>query len=101
MGLGFALSEELIVEDGVIQNPTMRGLGVMRAHHMPELEIIFVEEHEPEGPFGAKGVGEIGLLPTAPAVANALYCFDGIRRYKLPMKDSPAGRAIVGGKSKS
>jgi CO/xanthine dehydrogenase Mo-binding subunit len=99
MGLGFALSEELIVENGVIQNPTLRGLGVMRAHHMPEIEIIFVEEHEPEGPFGAKGVGEIGLLPTAPAVANALYCFDGVRRYKLPMKDSPAGRAIVGKKS--
>jgi xanthine dehydrogenase molybdenum-binding subunit len=101
MGLGFALSEELIVEGGVIQNPTLRGLGVMRAQHMPELEILFVEEHEPEGPFGAKGVGEIGLLPTAPAVANALYSFDGVRRYKLPMKDSPAGRAITGGKAKS
>jgi xanthine dehydrogenase molybdenum-binding subunit len=99
MGLGFALSEELVVENGVIQNPTLRGLGVMRAHHMPEVEILFVEEHEPEGPFGAKGVGEIGLLPTAPAVANALYRFDGVRRYKLPMKDSPAGRAIAGRKS--
>jgi xanthine dehydrogenase molybdenum-binding subunit len=41
-------------------------------------------------------VGEIGLLPTAPAVANALYRFDGVRRTRLPMKDSPAGRAILG-----
>jgi xanthine dehydrogenase molybdenum-binding subunit len=100
MGLGFALSEELIVENGEIQNPTLRGLGVLRAQHMPALEILFVEEPEPEGPFGAKGVGEIGLLPTAPAVANALYRFDGIRRHALPMKDSPAGRAIVGQKER-
>jgi xanthine dehydrogenase molybdenum-binding subunit len=100
MGLGFALSEELIVEGGVVQNPTLRGLGVVRAQHMPAIDILFVEEHEPEGPFGAKGVGEIGLLPTAPAVANALYRHDGIRRYKLPMKDSPAGRAILGLKQK-
>jgi xanthine dehydrogenase molybdenum-binding subunit len=101
MGLGYALSEELVVEGGVPQNPTLRGLGIIRAQHMPELELIFVEEHEPEGPFGAKGVGEIGLLPTAPAVAAALYQFDGVRRYRLPMKDTPAGRAILGIKNKA
>jgi xanthine dehydrogenase molybdenum-binding subunit len=100
MGLGFALSEELVVEAGQIQNPTLRGVGVLRAQWMPELEILFVEEHEPEGPFGAKGVGEIGLLPTAPAVANALYQFDHVRRLQLPMKDSPAGRYIMGVKEK-
>jgi xanthine dehydrogenase molybdenum-binding subunit len=96
MGLGYALSEELILDGGEVQNPTLRGIGVIRAQHMPKLELIFVEEPEPEGPFGAKGVGEIGLLPTAPAVANALYRHDGVRRRTLPMKDSPAGRAIVG-----
>ena len=96
MGLGFALSEELVVEGGVIQNPTLRGVGILRAQWMPKMEILFVEEHEPEGPFGAKGVGEIGLLPTAPAVANALARFDGNRRTRLPMKDSPAGRYIAG-----
>jgi selenium-dependent xanthine dehydrogenase len=100
MGLGFALSEELIVEGGVIQNPTLRGVGVLRAQWMPKIDIVFVEEHEPEGPFGAKGVGEIGLLPTAPAVANALARFDGVRRTKLPMKDSPAARHIMGVKEK-
>jgi xanthine dehydrogenase molybdenum-binding subunit len=94
MGLGYALSEELVMEGGVPQNPTMRGVGVLRAAQMPKLELIFVEEPEPEGPFGAKGVGEIGLLPTAPAVAGALYRFDGVRRFTLPMKDSPAARAI-------
>ncbi|HEY2748264.1 MAG TPA: molybdopterin cofactor-binding domain-containing protein, partial [Polyangia bacterium] len=98
MGLGFALSEELVVNDGVIKNPTLRGIGVLRAQWMPRIDILFVEEAEPEGPFGAKGVGEIGLLPTAPAVANALYRYDGIRRTALPMKDSPAARFISGKK---
>ena len=96
MGLGFALSEELIVDGGLVQNPTLRGIGVLRAQWMPRIDILFVEEAEPEGPFGAKGVGEIGLLPTAPAVANALYRFDGVRRHALPMKDSPAARHIMG-----
>ncbi len=94
MGLGYALSEELVMKDGVPQNPTLRGVGVLRAAQMPKIELHFVEEAEPEGPFGAKGVGEIGLLPTAPAVAGALYRFDGVRRMTLPMKDSPAARAI-------
>ena len=55
-------------------------------------------ETEPEGPFGAKGVGEIGLVPTAGAVAGALAAFDGIRRTRLPMIDSPAARAMSVGK---
>ncbi len=58
-----------------------------------------IEDKHPDGPYGAKGVGEIGLVPTAPAVANALYKFDGIRRFTLPMKESPAARAIRGGAS--
>jgi xanthine dehydrogenase molybdenum-binding subunit len=94
MGLGYALSEELVMEGGVPKNATLRGVGVLRAAQMPKLELHFIEEPEPEGPFGAKGVGEIGLLPTAPAVAGALYRFDGVRRFTLPMKDSPAARAI-------
>lgn len=97
MGLGYALSEELICDDrGMPVNGTMRGLGVMRARHVPPIEVILVEEHEPEGPFGAKGVGEIGLVPTAGAVQGALHAFDGIRRYELPMKTSPAALPIVG-----
>ena len=69
-----------------------------RARDMPTVEVVLVEEHEPEGPFGAKGVGEIGLVPTAGAVAGALYMHDKIRRYTLPMKDSPAGKAITVGR---
>jgi len=96
MGLGYALTEELKLKNGVPESFKLRSLGLLRAKDMPETEIILVEEHEPEGPFGAKGVGEIGLVPTAGAVAAALYKFDGIRRYSLPMKDSAAARAILG-----
>jgi CO/xanthine dehydrogenase Mo-binding subunit len=72
----------------------LRDLGVLRARDMPEVKVLLIEEPEPEGPFGAKGVGEIGLVPTAAAVAGALYAYDGIRRYSLPMRDSPAARAM-------
>jgi len=100
MGLGFALSEDLPCEDGWPVTYKMREIGVMRARDMPTVEVILVEDHEPEGPFGAKGVGEIGLVPTAGAVAGALYAHDGERRYRLPMKESPAGKAISVGKIK-
>ena len=94
MGLGYALTEELPCKDGMPVTFKLRDLGVLRAQHMPEVEVILVEDPEPEGPFGAKGVGEIGLVPTAGAVAGALAAFDGVRRTRLPMKDSPAARAI-------
>lgn len=88
MGLGYALSEELQLEGGFPKDATMRKIGVLRAHETPEIEVILVEEPEPMGPFGARGVGEIGLVPTAPAVAGALYKFDGRRRTVLPMRDN-------------
>jgi CO/xanthine dehydrogenase Mo-binding subunit len=94
MGLGYALTEELKLVEGMPQSFAIRSLGLLRAADMPEVKVILVESGEPEGPFGAKGVGEIGLVPTAGAVANALCRFDGIRRYTLPMKDSPAARAV-------
>jgi len=94
MGLGYALTEELPCRDGVPVTFDVRRIGVLRAQHMPSVEVILIEEPEPEGPFGAKGVGEIGLVPTAGAVAAALQAFDGVRRMTLPMKDSPAARAI-------
>lgn len=97
MGLGYALTEEFRVDKGVPQTLTVNSQGLLRARHMPEVEIIFVEAAHPDGPYGAKGVGEIGLVPTAPAVACALYKYDGIRRFTLPMKDSPAATRLRGG----
>jgi xanthine dehydrogenase molybdenum-binding subunit len=98
MGLGYALTEELPCVDGMPVTFKLRDLGVLRARDMPKVEVILVEDPEPEGPFGAKGVGEIGLVPTAAAVAGALEAFDGVRRYTLPMKDSPAARAMSVGR---
>lgn len=85
MGLGYAISEELVLESGKPKSTMLRKCGILRARDMPEMEIIGVEVPDPYGPYGAKGVGEIGLVPTAGAVANALYQYDGERRYTLPM----------------
>jgi selenium-dependent xanthine dehydrogenase len=101
MGLGYALTEELECRDGMPVTFKLRDLGVLRARDMPEIEVILVEDPEPEGPFGAKGVGEIGLVPTAPAVAGALEAFDGIRRHRLPMRDSAAARAMSVGRRRT
>jgi aldehyde oxidoreductase len=86
MGLGYAVSEDLPMENGRPKSTMLRKCGILRAKEMPEMEIIGVEVPDPYGPYGAKGVGEIGLVPTAGAVANALYQFDGVRRNKLPMR---------------
>ncbi|HEX6972943.1 MAG TPA: selenium-dependent xanthine dehydrogenase [Vicinamibacterales bacterium] len=98
MGLGYALTEELRLDEGMPVTFRLRDIGVLRARDMPEIDVILVEDPEPEGPFGAKGVGEIGLVPTAGAVAGALEAYDGVRRYTLPMRDSPAARAMSVGK---
>ena len=95
MGLGQALSEEYVVVDGLPVTTTLKSLNIIPPTGMPPVECLFVEEHQPEGPYGAKGVGEIGLVPTAAAVANALHAYDGRWRTALPMKDSPAARAAV------
>ena len=95
MGLGQALSEEFVVEGGVPQTETLKSLHIIPPEGMPPIEAILVEVPQPEGPFGAKGVGEAALVPTAAAVRAALQAFDGIHRTRLPMKDSPAAVAAV------
>ena len=85
MGLGYALTEDLPMKDGYLVHDKYRKLGVLKAHETPEIVVKGVEVKDPVGPYGAKGIGEIGLVPTAGAVANALYQFDKIRRYKLPL----------------
>jgi xanthine dehydrogenase molybdenum-binding subunit len=97
MGLGYAISEEVVMESGRPQSTMLRKMGILRARDMPEMEIIGVEVPDPYGPYGAKGVGEIGLVPTAGAVANALYQFDGVRRNTLPMRIPKKGLVKRGG----
>ncbi len=94
MGLGYAISEEVVLVDGRPKSTMLRKCGILRAKEMPDMEVIGVEVPDPYGPYGAKGVGEIGLVPTAGAVANALYQFDGVRRTRLPM-DLPKKRRIT------
>ncbi|MGV8041828.1 MAG: selenium-dependent xanthine dehydrogenase [Thermoanaerobaculaceae bacterium] len=90
MGLGYALTEDLPCEGGRPVSTRMRDLGILPAAAMPEVEVILLEVPDPVGGYGSKGVGEIGLVPTAGAVASALWAYDGIRRTSLPMCDAPA-----------
>lgn len=97
MGLGYALTEDCPSEGSRLQFKDLRPFGVLRAHQVPEIEVILVEEPDPNGPWGAKGVGEIGLVPTAPAVAGALRSFDGEFRTVLPMRDVGLEQRIAKG----
>ena len=85
MGMGYALSEKLPLKDGRLTSERMSKLGLPKAKDVPEIKVISVECADVIGPFGAKGVGEIGTIPTAPAIANAFCRYDGQRRYTLPL----------------
>lgn len=85
MGLGYAISENLPMTEGRLDSSKLRDCGILRAKEMPEMEILGIEIPDTYGPYGGKGVGEIGLVPTAAAVANALCQYDGKRRRNLPM----------------
>ena len=86
MGLGYALTEDLPMKNGYLLSDKYRDLGILRAHETPKIIVKGVEVKDPVGPYGAKGIGEIGLVPTAGAIANALCKFDGKQRFKLPMR---------------
>ncbi|WP_307755542.1 selenium-dependent xanthine dehydrogenase [uncultured Cloacibacillus sp.] len=92
MGLGYALTENFDLKDCVPQNK-YGTLGLMRANQIPNIEAIYVEKKELlDVAYGAKGIGEISTIPTAPAVAGAYYAVDHIFRTKLPLKDTPYSR---------
>jgi len=95
MGLGYALSEDFPCTDGVPDSLLLKDLGILKAKDTPEIEVILVEVADEVGGYGSKGVGEIGLVPTAGAVAGALHAYDGKRRFRLPMTDAPAARPSV------
>ena len=85
MGLGYALSENLLTDNGYLVKAGMKDLGILRSTEMPEVKVIGIEEKDPVGPYGAKGIGEIGMVPTAAAVAGAYYTYDGKKRTRLPL----------------
>ena len=85
MGLGFALTEVMPIKEGVPQ-VKFGTLGLFRAPNVPEIEPIIVEKNKADLAYGAKGVGEITVIPTAPAAQNAYYKFDGNFRTSLPLE---------------
>lgn len=91
MGLGYALTEQFPSDErGFPTNMTLRSLGILRPKDVPQIDVEMVEVPQPRSAYGVKGVGEIGLVPTAGAVAEALRQCDGQWRTTLPMR--PAAR---------
>lgn len=84
MGLGYALTEEILLKEGLIQNPSFSEYFMPTALDIPEVISLLVECEEPSAPFGAKGVGEPALVPTAPAILNAIHAATGVRLKELP-----------------
>jgi CO/xanthine dehydrogenase Mo-binding subunit len=94
-GLGHTLLEEMVYEGGVLLNANLVGYRVPRAEDVPaRFDSVFVENADGAGPFGAKGVGEGGLVPVSPAVGNALARLTGIRLRELPLTPERVWRAL-------
>ena len=85
MGLGYALCEKLVVEQGQVLSQTFMDYAVLKADDMPELVVRLIESVDAEGPFGAKGLGESGVIPVAAAVRNAIKDAIGARFFELPI----------------
>jgi CO/xanthine dehydrogenase Mo-binding subunit len=84
MGLGFGVMEKIVVEQGKVRNPQFTDYIVPTALDVPQIITKIVERPEPTGPFGAKGIAEPALLPTAPAIVNAIQNAVGVRIRDLP-----------------
>jgi len=85
MGLGSALSEELVLTDGRFSNANLADYKILTAVDAPEVEAIIVETAYTDGPFGAKNAGEVGGIPTAPAIRNAIHDAIGVWINELPI----------------
>jgi xanthine dehydrogenase molybdenum-binding subunit len=96
MGLGNALTEEFIVDAGLVVTDRLARYRMPSIMHTPEISSIIVEEPAEDGPYGAKGVGEISSIPTTPAITNAIYNAVGVRFYKLPVDQEEILHQLVG-----
>ncbi len=94
MGMGYALSEEMIFEDGYLRNPTFHDYKVPTARDIPEISFYPVETNEETGPFGAKGVAEAPLVPTPAAIANAVSNILDVEINSLPVTPEKVLKAI-------
>ena len=93
-GIGFAKTEEMIYRHGHLLNPDFMTSGTAGPFDAPPLDIYFTKTHDPSGPFGAKGVGEVAAPPTAAALANAIYDAVGVRIKKLPLSPENVLQAV-------
>ncbi len=96
-GIGMALMEELSYRDGVPQNVDFTTYIVPTAADSPELDVEFIEIYEESGPYGAKGVGEVGIVPVAAAIADAIADATGARPTELPMNPERLSRLLADG----
>lgn len=94
MGIGYALGERMIFEKGVLKNGNFLDYKMPTARDIPPVQAVIVETDEQDGPFGAKGIGEPGLVPTAPAIANAIYDAVGVRIKDLPITPEKVLKAL-------
>ena len=94
MGIGTALTEEYRLMEGVPQTTRWADYGVPLIRHTPAMDVHIVEHPTADGPYGAKGIGELPAIPTAPAICNAIYDATGIRIHRLPVRPGDlVGRA--------
>lgn len=94
MGVGYALTERLILDKGEVMNPNFRDYKLLTAKDVIPIEPVIIETIDESGPYGAKGIGEPGLVPSAPAIANAVYDAIGVRIKDLPMTPERILKAI-------
>jgi xanthine dehydrogenase molybdenum-binding subunit len=94
MGIGYALSEQVILEKGENMNPNFRDYKILTAKDVCPIEAPVLETYDEAGPYGAKGIGEPGCVPTAPAIANAIYDAVGVRIKDLPITPEKVLAAI-------
>ena len=93
-GLGYALTENLRIEEGKTLVADFRDYFLRRALDMPPIHVSMVETNEPNGPYGAKGVGEPAMVPVAPAIGNAIYHAVGARVTELPITREKIVKAL-------
>jgi CO/xanthine dehydrogenase Mo-binding subunit len=100
-GIGYTLMEEVLFNEGKIQNPDLQDYTIPTAMDVPPIESILVESKDPAGPYGAKGIGEPTLIPVAPAIANAIFHATGIRLTEIPVTAEKLYLAMKKGKKLS
>jgi CO/xanthine dehydrogenase Mo-binding subunit len=93
MGLGYAISEEFILDRGYLATDTLAKVGIPVMQDAPPVDVHLIEDPDPHGPYGAKGIAEAAAIPTAPAILNAIHDATGVRIRQLP---ATPDRVILG-----